>query len=530
MAQSDSPDQRVVNPTQAPSPEPPPVGAQTANKPNRPVSPVTVAPVEPQPKAQPQTVVVPTGLELQPESNTVNVPLANNQTEKSPPSTIIQPQPKSSGGIMRIIWILIVVGIIAGIGWAVAKLALPFLGNLQPVTITYWGLWENDAIIKPIITDFESKNPKIKVEYVSSSHRQYRERLTAAINRGEGPDVFRFHNTWVPMLVNILDTVPAEIMSVSAFSSAFYPIAASDLISGSRIYGIPLMIDGLGLYINEDLFTASGASVPSTWEEVLALVPLLTVKEGESITTSAIALGTTANIDHFSDIVAVMMLQNGVRLSSPTGTEAEEALIFYRKFADPADPVYTWNETLDNSVYAFAVGRVAMILAPSWRAFDIKQINPDLKFKIAPIPQLPGKSVTWASYWVEGVSDKSQYKQQAWQFVKFLSESETLTKLYSEESKYRLFGEPYSRVDMAEFLENDPYTEAFVSQARDAKSFPLASRTHDNGLNDRLAKYLEDAVNSVIAGSAPSEALSKMSSGFTQIFSQYGLTTSAVQQ
>ncbi len=405
-----------------------------------------------------------------------------------------------------------------------------FLGKFsgaQQVTIQYWGLWENDATVQSVISGFEATHPKIKVSYVKQSHRQYRERLQSAIARGEGPDVFRFHNTWVPMFRNELSPAPASVMTPQQFATIFYPVASADLVGGQSIYGMPIMIDGLGLYYNEDLFAAAGVTPPATWEELLAIVPKLTVRNENTILTSAIALGTSGNIEHFSDILATMMMQNGAKLSAPTGTQAEEALIFYRKFANPSDPVYTWNDSLDNSISAFASGKVAMILAPSWRVFDIKQINPALRFKVVPIPQLPGSTVTWASYWVEGVSAKSKYKEQAWEFVKYLTETETVTKLFTEAAKTRLFGEPYARVDLGNTLMDDPFVGAYMKQAATAKSFPLASRTFDNGINDKLIKYLQDAVNAVGQGAAPAEALSTANNGFRQVLGSYGLISGA---
>ncbi len=279
-------------------------------------------------------------------------------------------------------------------------------GGSGEAAITYWGLWEDSPIIQGVITDFQTANPNIKIKYVKQSQRQYRERLQAAIARGDGPDVFQFHNTWVPMLRNELSAAPKTFMTVAEFGTTFYPVASSDLVGGQAIYGVPLNFEGLGLYYNEDLFTSAGVTPPTTWPELLKIVPNLTVKTDTLIQQSAIALGTTGNVENFSDIVGLMMMQNGARLVSPTGKEAEDTLMFYRKFSNPSDPVYTWNETMDNSIYAFAMGKVAMILAPSWRVFDVKQINPDLKFKIAPVPQLPGNTINWASYWVGGSLDE----------------------------------------------------------------------------------------------------------------------------
>lgn len=422
---------------------------------------------------------------------------------------------------MVLVFMLLIGGIIAG-----GKLIMNVLAGSKEVTINYWGLWENDSTVRGVIAEFEAKNPKIKVTYTKQSPRQYRERLSAAIDRGEGPDVFRFHNTWVAMIAKDLAPIPKTIMTPADFAASFYPVASNDLVAGTTIYGIPLMIDGLGLYINEELFAKAGVSEPVTWEDVLTIVPRLTVKDGNIITTSAIALGTTGNVENWSDIVGLMMLQNGANLVGLTGKETEETILFYRKFADPVDPMYTWNETLDNSIYAFAIGKTAMILAPSWRAFDIKQISPDLRFKIVPVPQLPGNTVSWASYWVEGVSGGSKFQRQAFTFLQYITSPEVATKLYTEAGKTRLFGEVYARPSLGSTIEADPFAGAYAKQGKTAKSFPLASRTFDNGLNDKLIKYLEDAVNAVAAGSAPTGALTTAASGFRQVLGQYGLTSS----
>lgn len=476
---------------------------------------------------QPDTYVVPAaGTEPPPTQPNSSQP-ENPFIPQGAAPVSAPPAPGGGRSIVRRLLMIVVFLLLAGAVFAGARFVLGLMTGAKEVTISYWGLWENESIIAPVIAAFEATHPKIKVEYVKQSPKQYRERLQAAITRGDGPDVFRFHNTWVPMLKNELALVPKATMTPAEFSSAFYPIASASLVAGSSIFGIPLEMEGLGLFYNEDLFAAAGVKAPTTWEEVLSVVPKLTVRIGDTITTSAIALGTWGNVEAASDIVAIMMLQNGANLITPTGKEAEETLVFYKKFATPADPVYTWNDTLDNSVYAFATGKVAMILAPSWRAFDIKQINPNLRFKIAPIPQLPGSTVSWASFWVEGVSVKSKYPEQVWEFVKYLTSKEGATKLYTESSKVRLFGEPYARVELASTIADDPYAGAFIKQAQNAKTFPLASRTFDNGLNDKLIKYLEDAVNGLTAGSAPTAVLQTMAAGFAQVLSQYGLVSAA---
>ena len=318
---------------------------------------------------------------------------------------------------------------------------------------------------------------------------------------------------------NELASLPPEVFSAAEFESAFYPVVRKDLRYGANYYGIPLMFDCLSLFINTEVFKAAGKTPPKTWDDLRETAIELTVYDSNGrIKTAGVALGEIANVDHWSDILGLMMLQNGASLADPTDNLAKDALIFYTLFTT-ADHV--WDKTLPPSTYAFATGKVAMYLAPSWRIFNIKEINPNLQFEIASVPQLPGNKISWATYWVEGVNKKSELQKEAWEFLAFLSKKETLQKLYSEGSKSRLFGEIPPRVDLADLYKADHYVSSFLEQAPYAQSWYLSSRTWDNGINEKIIKYFEDAVNSVLEGGKPSEALQTCGQGVSQILSQY---------
>ena len=138
---------------------------------------------------------------------------------------------------------------------------------------------------------------------------------------------------------------------------------------------------------------------------------------------------------------------------------------------------------------------------------------------------MPGSNVTWASYWVEGVSAKSTNKREAWEFIKFLQEDENLVKLYNEASKTpgRIFGEPYPKVSLASTLESDPIVGAYIKGAAYMRSFPMASRTFDNGLNDQIIKAYEDAINSVADGANAKVALSTTAKNVGSILGRFGV-------
>ncbi|MEK7633350.1 MAG: extracellular solute-binding protein [Patescibacteria group bacterium] len=402
----------------------------------------------------------------------------------------------------------------------------------KPVSLIYWGLWEDKEVIEPLIAAYQQKNPLVKITYQKMNPQSYREKLvsrsktqgTTGATAVEKPDIFRFHNTWLPEIKDIVAPLPPTVMSGEEFDKTFYPIHKKDLKVGNYYYGLPLEIDGLVLVYNQGLFKKAGiATVPATWDDITEIVPRLTVKDQSGqLITSGIAMGTAGNVDHFSDILGLLLLQNGGSLNKLDQEEAAGALEIFRKFSEP--PQGYWNEEMTNSTTAFIQEKVAMIIVPSWEILSIKSANPDIDIKVVPVPVVPGTaSLSIASYWVEGVSRFSNNQLEAWKFLRFLTEKENMTKIYEIQSKIRPFGEPYSRVDLAPLLVQNPYLSAVIRQANNFYSLPLISRTFDNGLNDEIIKYLENAVNSTIQGVSYKEALKTAKEGVDQVFTKYNI-------
>lgn len=490
------------------------------------------------PFSQPPTEVVPPAEPIPEPIMTEEAPVATETYVSSPiEPSIISASPNSILNTLKKLLILILIAaIVLGGGFFVYKKLGSRIGRGGVVTLIYWGLWEPEEAMRGVLLEWEASHPNIKINYSRQSPEQYRERLQSALARNEGPDIFRYHLSWVPMLKNELEPIPSSVMSVSQFESTYYPVINQNLKVGGSIVGIPLMVDDLVLYYNEDIFQAAGKNPPASWDELRQTAADLTVKnELGQIQTAGVALGATTNVDHWSDILGLMMRQNSADLAAPGDcrTQGQEevclgpdALTFYTIFSR-IDRV--WDSTMPASTMAFATGKVAMYFGPSWRFFDIKAINPNLNFKMVPVPQLPETKVAWASFWVEGVSKKSQSAAQAWEFLKYLASPAVLEKLYQAQSNIRLFGEFYPRVDMADKIKDNPLILPFIDQLTYAQTWYLCSNTYDNGINDKIIKYYEDAVNAVNSGTDAKKALETTSQGVAQILSQYGISTAIVR-
>jgi len=395
--------------------------------------------------------------------------------------------------------------------------------TVNKVELSYWGLWESETVMNEIIGEYEKLNPNIHITYTQMDAKSsYIDRLVERTKKGTGPDILKYHNTWVPLLTDILAPAPSTVFTSDEFASIFYPVVAKDLDLEGKIVGVPLSLDGLVILYNSDILKAAGvAQVPADWESLISVAQKVTVREpGGEIITAGLAVGTADNIAHFSDIMGLMFLQNGVDVRNLEGdVNALTVLDAYTNFALSTNNV--WSDTLDNSLIAFANGRVAMIFAPVWRISSLRLMNPDLKLAVAPVPQVKGgEQAVLANYWVEGVSRGSEHQKEAWEFLKFLTEKGTLEKLYDLDMKAdnRLFGNPYPRQDMAELLVNHEYLGPLVNEFPNFKTLPLVSFTYDNSINDRLSAYLKDAVNGVLYNSSPATALSTLDKGFKQVF------------
>jgi len=399
------------------------------------------------------------------------------------------------------------------------------IGNPGKTTLTYWGLWDDKAVMTQIINEYQKENPNIKIDYVMRDPKDsYRERLVATAQKGTGPDIFRYHNTWVSGMTDILAPAPTTVFDVDSFKKQYYPVIASDLVQNNQIVGVPLGIDGLVLVYNQKLFNNAGVStLPLDWESLTDISRQLTIKNQEgTIRFSGVAMGTAENVTHFSDILGLMFLQNGVQLADISSDNATAVLDVYTSFS--IAPTEVWNETLENSVAAFADEKTAMAFVPYWELEVIKHMNPDIDFKVLPVPQIKGtEQKAIANYWVEGVSRSSKYQAEAWKFLAYLSSKESLLKMQELDLKSgRQFpSRPYPRVDMASLIVQDPYMGAVIKEAPYMESIPLIDRTYDNGINDKNIAYLKDAVNSVLFGSASNDALSTAQSGISQILEQY---------
>lgn len=405
---------------------------------------------------------------------------------------------------MRRVVIFILFLFIIGVGAVVyltRNAPAPTVTQSQEVILTYWSVFERKEDIQPLLDEFQAANPTIKVNYEQRNVRNYRQQLENLAGTEQGPDVFRFHNSWAKTVRRVTAPMPVDVLTTLNPQENFYPVVGDDLKSDIGTYiGVPLMYDGLGLYYNTQLLRDAGIGAPpADWDAIMnrdsGIAKRLTVPGGaQGLEVAGIGMGTTTNVDHWQDIFALLMLQADANLAQPNVSReyTESALRFFKSAVE----IGAWNANMPRTTDAFAQGRLAMMFGVSWRAFELQAANPNLKFAVAPVPQLPGNKIGYASYWIEGVAVSSPVAEQeaSWKLLQFLSEKERLIRRFGLQSAKRLFGEPYPRKDLANNLSQNQYLNGILDTAGQAQSWYLADKTFGNGFNDQLAKEYEDYI------------------------------------
>jgi multiple sugar transport system substrate-binding protein len=405
--------------------------------------------------------------------------------------------------------------------------------EVKEITLTVYGLWETEELLKPAFDEYKKLHPNVTIKYEFNRSTNYRTKVQTRIQNNEGPDVFIIHNSWLPMFTKtgLIAPMPQDIMSYSDFVKSFNPVVKDSLSIGNSVYALPRGIDGLALYYNSELLSNVGLTVPRTWEELRIAASQIAVvnPETDKIETAGVAMGMTGNVDHWSDILGLLFLQMpGASLEKPNDAAGHGAEVL-QFFVDLPSGKLTngkklWDRSMASSTEEFARGRLAFYFAPSWKAQELRQRKPELKFGIAPVPQLPNRPPAgWGTFWAYAVSSTSPNTREAWELVNFLTSAETQTALFRQAANARLFGLPYSRVELQSQVKDDPYVGPFVNQGPIYKSWYLNSGTYDQqGINESIIKYYEDAVNRMVnEGADPRGVLEPVEKGVAQVFSEY---------
>lgn len=400
-----------------------------------------------------------------------------------------------AGGIVTIIIVLII------FGWRGPR--------PKPAHLEIWGVYDELEVFQELITNYEKENKHITIEYQKKTFADYERELVNAFAADLGPDIWLIHNTWLPKHKNKIEEIPVELLPFSTFKESFVDLVEKDLTEDNKIYALPLYVDTLALFYNKDFFNSAGiSSPPETWEDLIDdLDKLVKRNQWGAIERAGVALGTAENINRSTDILGLLMLQNGTKMVSEDKKSAtlddsilleggayypgQDALRFYTDFSNPSKRTYTWNRQMSYSIDAFIEGKVAIMFNYSHHIPTIKARAPYLNFGVAPMPQIKGREfdINYANYWAFTVSKKSKSVDEAWKFIIYLAQKESVKK-YLEKAK-----KPTAHRDLVDWQKDNLDLGVFARQSLTARSWYQVD-------SSAIETILANAIKDVVLGSA----------------------------
>jgi multiple sugar transport system substrate-binding protein len=348
----------------------------------------------------------------------------------------------------------------------------------KPIELNWWGVWEQSSDVASLIDAYQTIHPNIKIKYRKFRFEEYESELTRAWLEQRGPDIFSVPATQIREYQNLIKPMPASIrlpfvemkgtikkeptivvrtvqgLTAKKVQELFVDTVYKQTVINNEIYGLPLSVDTLALYYNRDLLNSAKIPLPATtWAELIEHVKDLTIFDiNGNIQQSAIALGASENIPRSTDILSLLMMQNGAQMvndnnyatfnESPIGQNnfnpGKDALEFYIDFINPVKEVYTWSENMPDALEMFTSGKLAYFIGYSYQLPIIKAQSPKLNFNIAPMLQtVPDvQEVNFADFWVLSMYFGSSDEKIApsWDFIKYITTTPELTKKYLEDS------------------------------------------------------------------------------------------------
>ena len=370
-------------------------------------------------------------------------------------------------------------------------------GKNETANIVVWGIDDDTRLWKTTIGRFRDSHPDVDVSYVSVDEANYESELLNTLAAGSGPDVFMFHSKWLLEHSDKVAPAPSKKITTVSFSGLFPQVVEQDFVSNERIYAMPLFADTLALLYNRDIFDKSGVVFPpGTWGEFDSVVAKVRTFENGVITNKAASIGgTSKSVSNAIDLLGLMMMQEGSAMVNESftradfGKEGETALGRYTKFANPQDPLFTWQDSFDVSNRSFADEDVGMIFGYPKDVREIKELNPFLNFGISKMPQINEDSPTnFANYWGFAVASSTSDINAAWDFVIFATTDRATAEDYSTKTGHA----PALRFLISKYLKSAE-VGIFAEQALTARSWPQVD-------DDAVDIIFNDMISEVVSG------------------------------
>ena len=257
------------------------------------------------------------------------------------------------------------------------------------------------GIIDELITRFMAENPTITVKQTNLPNNETRNVLLMRIASNDVPDLLSAYPN-APEFREFVKEGYLYDLSGQQFLSNVNPAVLAPIKQNGKDYSLPISLNTIGVHYNEAIFEELGLEIPETYEEFITLCETiqaagtapLAFSDKDSWTAGIFAncsVGKEMGKAEADAFFAALADGTASAEDNDTMREIAEMVVELRdKFGSGNTAAYGYNDAIND----FATGKAAMYINGIWAIPSIVQANPDLQFKMFPIPATAGKETT----------------------------------------------------------------------------------------------------------------------------------------
>jgi multiple sugar transport system substrate-binding protein len=286
----------------------------------------------------------------------------------------------------------------------------------------------------------------ISVKWENTPYEGLQQKILVEATTGNTYDAVAWVDAWgeafKQYLVPLNDRIKADGINLEDYPAA-YIRAASD--SKGNLVGMPFRGHPLILFYRKDVFNELKLKVPSSWQEVVRTAAVIQQKKPGM---AGIAMYYKVNagqnlfnwVSHLWGIGGDILDKSGHPIfNNARGVQATQAYIdILRKDKVTPEASTTWAET--ESSTAMFQGKAAMWIGWWWywaQFSNPKTVAPEVLGNVgfAPAPGWAGGAPqTYALVWPVGIFKNSKKQDAAWEFIKYVSNTEVQQKVAANRS------------------------------------------------------------------------------------------------
>ena len=347
-------------------------------------------------------------------------------------------------------------------------LALAVLASSAAAAQTELVVWHSyraaeKAAIEKVAAAYNASHPGTRVTTLAVPYDAFADKISAAVPRGKGPDVFIYAQDRLGGWIEAGNTVePIDFFLDQPTRDRYIPTTLDAMTYRNSVWGLPVNFKVITLIYNKKLVTKP----PATTTELVALAKKLTDAKA----------GRFGLAYWYSDYYYHAALQNafGGRvfegntskpvLNAPENVKGLDLLISWIDSGIlPAEPSTALITALFNG------GKAAMIFTGPW---FLGEIDPSIDWGLAPLPAVAEAGNKPLRPWmtVEGafIAAPSKHKDAAYDFVKYLTDQESAKVMAIEGRQSPSNKGAYEDPKIA----NDPVLKSFRTQVAVAVPMP----------------------------------------------------------